>query len=162
MKIIDFNRSIHLEGVRVCAIELQDTEHKLDLRLPTGAEIIDAYIPEMFERCENCDGKVFVADVDGKVAGYATILSRVTSEDIADGGLEYGLVADLVTLRDYRRKGVARALLEAAESFARERGTKWLRIGVLAANQVAVDLYETQGFSRIYVELEKDLGRDRS
>jgi GNAT superfamily N-acetyltransferase len=162
MNILEYKKDDHLDGLRECVIELQDAEHELVPRLPTGAEIVDAYLPEMFERCASCDGKVLVADVDGEVAGYATILTRVTSEDIADGGLEYALVADLVTLSKHRRTGVGRKLLEAAEDFARERGSKWLRIGVLAANQGALNLYDAQGFSRMYVELEKDLGRKSS
>ena len=158
MRVLEFNSRLHMDGLRACAIELQDAEREFEPRMPTGEEIADAYIPEMFSRCESSDGRVFVAEIDGEVVGYATILSRVTSEEISDGGLEYGLIADLVTLSAYRKQGVAHALLDAAETFARERGTKWLRIGALAANQLALDIYDARGFSKLYVELEKELG----
>lgn len=162
MKILEFDEHSHVEGVRACLIELQDFEHQIDQRIPSGAEIVDAYIPEMMSRCESCDGRVFVAELNGEVVGYATILSRVTSEEIEDGGVEYGLISDLVTASGHRKQGVARALLDAAETFARKRGTKWLRVGALAANQLALGIYESRGFSKLYVELEKELDHART
>lgn len=160
MRVREFESGLHMDGLRRCLIELQDVERAFDSRMPSGAEIVDAYIPEMFSRCEGSDGRVFVAEADGDVVGYATVLTRVTSEEIEDGGLEYGLISDLVTVKNFRGQGIGRALLNAAEAFARERGTKWLRIGVLAANKQALDIYEARGFSKLYIELEKELGSE--
>ncbi len=44
-----------------------------------------------------------------------------------------------------------------AESFARIQEASSLRIGVLAGNQIAEDLYSSMGFALLYTELEKDL-----
>ena len=94
MKILicDFNESNHLEGVRRCFAELQDFERSLDPRMPQGADIVDAYIPYMLNRCKKCNGNVFVADANGEVAGFTTILTKVKSDDLEDGDLEYGLI----------------------------------------------------------------------
>ena len=109
------------------------------------------------KRCRECEGKVLVAEVDGDVVGYATILTRVKSEELEDGDIEYGLISDVVVLEKFRNMGLGKKLLQEAESYARAREVKWLRIGVLAGNQAAATLYSSMGFSNLYVELEKDL-----
>jgi ribosomal protein S18 acetylase RimI-like enzyme len=159
--IRDFNDIAHLTDVRACLIELQDFERSLDPRLPSGAEIVDDYIPHMLNRCAQCDGKVIVAEVDEKVAGFATILTKVKSEEIEDGGIEYGLVSDLIVASKFRRRGIGRRLLEAAESYAKANEVRWLRIGVLAENQSADGLYDSMDFKRLYIEREKELARPK-
>jgi len=157
--LLGFDESRHLDGVRECLIELQDFERGIDPRMPPGAAIADAYLAEMFDRCKECGGRILVAEVHGNVAGYATILPKVRSEQIEDGNIEYGLISDLVVLESYRRLGLGKKLLEAAEQYARACKVKYLRIGVLAGNRVARSLYEVAGFSPLYTELEKVLSR---
>lgn len=159
MLICDFNKHAHLDSIRDCLIELQDFERQIDPRMPKGSDIVGDYIPQMLHRCGTCKGKVLVAEVDGEVAGYATVLTKVRSEDLEDGGIEYGLVSDLVVARKFRNQGLGRRLLEAAEAHARSCGVSWLRVGVLAGNQSAHKLYTSAGFSNLYLELEKDLTR---
>lgn len=158
MIIRDYDESIHVEGLRQCLIELQDFERSLDARLPPGRDIVDEYIPDMLDCCNRCKGKVLIALVDGRVAGYATILTKVKSEKLEDGDLEYGLISDLVVAEEFRRKGIGRRLLEEAESYAQQHQVRWLRIGVLAANETADELYASMGFSSWHIEREKDLG----
>ena len=158
MLIREFDENTDMQDLRDCLIELQDFERSYDPRMPLGRDIVDTYIPEMLRRCKRCDGKVLVADIDGEIAGYATVLARVRSDEPEDGDFEYGLVSDLVILRKFRKLGLARRLLAEAESHARACGVKWLRVGVMAGNQVAKNLYSSIGFSDLYVELEKDLG----
>ena len=62
---------------------------------------------------------------------------------------------------DFRGRGIGEALLEAAESRARNKSVKWLRIGVLADNDLAWKLYRSRGFRNLYVELEKTLDQNR-
>lgn len=157
LSIRDFDQDMHLAGIRACFIELQDFERELDPRMPSGAEIVDEYLPNMLDRCEKCGGMVLVAEVDSEVAGYATILVKVRSDDIVDGDFEYGLVSDLVVAGKFRRRGIGRQLLEAAESFARDCDVQSLRIGVLAGNRSADKLYDAMGFAALYIEREKIL-----
>ena len=154
-----FDKARHLMGVRECLIELQDFERRIDPRMPPGAAIADAYIADMFKRCEECGGRVLVADIDGEVAGYATILPKVKSEQLEDGDLEYGLISDLVVLEAYRGIGLGQKLLAAAEQYAKACNVRYLRIGVLAGNQVAENFYVAAGFSPLYAELEKELAK---
>lgn len=157
VRFAEFEEHIHRDGVRKCFVELQDAESMLDPRMPRGAAIATEYLSGMHDRCNTCRGKVLVALVDAEVVGYATIMTKVTSEELGDADIEYGLISDLVISEEFRRKGLGRRLLEAAETYARSHGVKWLRIGSLAMNKSARTLYESSGFTNLYVELEKDL-----
>ena len=154
-----YNSETDAQQLRDCVIELQNFEREIDPRMPSGEEIADDYIVAMLFRCRMCDGQVLVADVDGDIAGYVTMLNRVQSDDLDDGNLEFGLIADLLVKEAYRGTGLARELMAAAESFAKEHDVRWLRISVMAQNAAARKLYASTGFSEIYVELEKDLER---
>lgn len=145
------------EQIRECLVELQDYERQIDPRMPSGEAIADSYIPEMLKKCKEHRGRVLVAEVDGIIAGYVTILARMNSGDIDDGDIEYSLIHDLVVRDRYRGKGLGRKLIEAAESFAKTNDARWLRLSVLARNRSARALYSSLGFSELYVDCEKDL-----
>ena len=157
MPIRKFAARTDVPRLRQCLIELQNFERALDPRLPSGEDIVDAYIPDMLQRCRECNGTVLVAEVDDHVVGYVTIMAKVSSEEIGAGDVEFGLVTDIVVLQSYRGTGLGKELLAAAEAYARANGVKWLRIGALAANDAARTMYSSMGFAGLYVELEKDL-----
>ena len=157
MKILEFDKRVHLQQLRDCIIDLQDYERSIDPRMPSGSDIVDEYVPQMLLRCKSALGQIFVAEVDGNVAGYVTILTKVSSGELEDGNIEYGLVDDLVVLQKYRGEGLGRDLLVKAEEYAKDHDVRWLRIAVLAANRSAKELYSTMGFSDLFVEMEKDL-----
>jgi GNAT superfamily N-acetyltransferase len=156
--ICQFDKGRHLSGVRDCLIELQDFERGIDPRMLPGSDIADAYLAGMFKRCEQGGGRVLIAEVDGEVAGYATILPKVKSDQLEDGDLEYGLISDLIVTGKYRGLGLGKRLLQAAETYARTCKVKYLRIGVLSENSLAHHFYASRGFSPLFVELEKKLG----
>jgi GNAT superfamily N-acetyltransferase len=157
--ILGFDEKRHINGLQKCLIELQEFERRIEPRMPPGAAIVEPYLSEMFKRCSECGGRILVAEVDGDVAGYVTILPKVKSEQVEDGDQEYALISDLVVLEAYRGSGLGRKLLAAAEQYARSCKAKHLRIGVLAGNAVAESLYESAGFAPFYNELEKEIGR---
>ena len=99
MLIRDYHEKSDPSGIRECLIELQDFERSFDPRMPSGDEIVDAYVPNMLRLCQRCSGKVLVADVDGEITGYVSILAKVKSDEIEDGNIEYGLISDLVVLQ---------------------------------------------------------------
>lgn len=152
-----FDAHKDLAAVRDCVIELQDHEASIYSRLPPGSEVVDNCIKHMLEQCTKCLGKIIVAEVSGEVAGFVTVLCKVKSEEPDDGDLEYGLISDLVVKFEFRGHGVGRKLLDSAESAARAENVEWLRIGVIAGNQVAEKLYTSLGYSPWYKECEKDL-----
>lgn len=157
MKIREYNNETDYDGLQECAIALQNYERSLEPRIPRGQDIVDLYIPHLFERCRKNQGKIFVVDIGGTIAGYVLVLCKVVSEDIDDGGMEYGLITDLVVLEEFRNKGYGTMLLTTAENEAKANDVKWLRIGVLSSNLSANNLYLSKGFRPLSAQLEKSL-----
>ena len=88
------------------------------------------------------DAVVLVAELDGRIVGRLS-LSRdphPASRHVADLGLMVDASA--------RRRGVGRALLEAAVEWARGAGVLKLELHVFPYNEAAIRLYESCGFER--------------
>src|SRR5215472_13672898 len=85
-----------------------------------------------------------VAELDGRMAGYIRVKPASTLRENAH---VLGIVGLAVAPGD-RRRGVASALLDAAEQHARARGARKLSLRVLGTNEPAMRLYERQGFQR--------------
>ena len=81
-------------------------------------------------------------DEHGRVVGRLSIArdQHPASRHVADLGL---MVAS-----GHRRRGVGRALLEAAVAWAREAGIRKLELHVFPWNEPAIQLYEDFGFVR--------------
>ena len=162
MKVREYDQGSDFEQLCECVIELQNFERQIDPRLPSGEDIVDEYVTQMQFRCRSCDGRILVADIDGDIAGYVTLLNRLQSDELHEGDTEYGLIADLVIKEKHRGAGLGRKLMEAAEAAAKAYGVRWLRVSVMSANDSARRLYSTSGFSELYAEFEKDLGEKAS
>ncbi len=85
---------------------------------------------------------VLLAWSEGRVAGFSTCFigfSTFAARPLLN-------VHDLAVAPDFRRRGVARALLTRAEELARSKGCVKLSLEVLEDNAGARDLYESFGF----------------
>ena len=144
-------------SLRECIVELQDFERTIEPALPAGAAMADAYLAYILARCREYRGQVFVAEVEDKVVGFVSIWARVPPTEPDEPQTEYAYISDLVVLAPFRRRGLGRALLIRAERYAREQKARVMRIGVLAQNVIAKQLYLDVGFTERRVELAKDL-----
>ena len=114
MRIREYVEHADTNGWRTCLVELQDFERRIDPRLPRGTDIADDYLLQLMQRCKQCDGKMLVAEIDTEIAGYVAVLTKVQSDEIGDGDIEFGLIADLVVLERFRQQGVGKKLLPPA------------------------------------------------
>ena len=90
------------------------------------------------------DATILLAEARGRAVGMCTVQLTAST---ARGGLSAG-VEDVVVDAPWRGRGVGRALLDAAEAWARGRGA--VRIALLAdeTNLPALDFYDRLGFTR--------------
>jgi GNAT superfamily N-acetyltransferase len=142
-------------ALRDCIAELQDAERSIDGRLRAGRAIASDYLDAMLEDCRRYAGQVFVLEVDGAVAGFTTVFTRVPFERLDEPPGDYAIVAELLVRHAHRRRGYARALLAHGERYAASEGAAELRIGVLSDNTAARTLYLDFGFKPYLETLTK-------
>lgn len=86
---------------------------------------------------QNPAAHFLVAELDGATVGYLGM----------HGVCGEGYIANVAVLADFRRRGVARALMRAAEALARRADYAFLTLEVRVSNQAAIDLYESEGYA---------------
>jgi ribosomal protein S18 acetylase RimI-like enzyme len=142
-------------ALRDCIVELQECERRIDDRLRPGESIAVDYLGQMLDQCRECAGTILLAEQDGAIAGFVTVLTRVPFEALDDPPGEFALVTDLVVRERFRRRGLGTALLSEAERHAKAVGATELRIRVLSGNQPAERLYRRLGFAPYLETLAK-------
>lgn len=95
-------------------------------------------------RLANNDSVVLIAEADGTDAGFTQLYPSFSSVSMAP----IWILNDLFVAGEHRRKGVGRALMNAAQSFARDDGAKRLCLATADDNASAQALYESQGWQR--------------
>lgn len=143
--------------LRECVIQLQDVEREIFARTAEGVAIAKPYIEYLVEVCSANRGKILVVEQDGRAVGYSAVQFWDNSEEVHEEPYEYAYISDLVVLDVYRGRGFGRALLHAAESYAKGQGIEILRIGVLAGNKSVRRMYERFGFDEHKVVFEKPI-----
>jgi ribosomal protein S18 acetylase RimI-like enzyme len=88
------------------------------------------------------DAEIFVAELDGRVAGAASLWFRPR----LNWTTPQAWIPDLYVEPDFRRQGAARALLDACADEARRRGCHRLVLESGHARTEAHGLYESYGF----------------
>ena len=90
------------------------------------------------EHLENeCATAVVAQGEDGTVLGYAGLLAV----------LDEGYITNVAVRPEYRRQGVASALLAAFRRYGEERGLAFLTLEVRASNTAARALYRKHGYA---------------
>ncbi len=137
--------------------ELQVHEGQVYDRMKPPAAIGPWYMDDLEQQCAEHAGTVLVAEIDGRVVAYATIMTKVEADDIDELPFTYAYVGDLAVTASRRGQGIGRAMLRECERRARAAGTQFLRITVLAKNTQARKTYERFGFDELLVRYEKKL-----
>lgn len=144
-------------SLEACFDELQSFELSIEANRAEPSLIRNAYIRDLFDDCAKSAGAIFVAEINNAVVGFVCVLSRLDSEDILERDREHAYVTDLVVLEPYRKAGIASQLMRVAEAHAVASGARQMRVGVLAANSGAHNLYRKLGYRDQQVVLEKTL-----
>ena len=143
--------------MRACFVELQEDERALLPTSPRGEDIADDYLRWMMGRCEACQGRILVAEVEGRVVGFVTVLLAVARCEPDDPIEVHSRISELVVLAAHRGAGIGKSLLTRAEELVRARGTGVLRVSVVPVNGGARGLYAAFGVEEIELLLEKKL-----
>ena len=102
-------------------------------------QVCFSYTPEK-KLIEDFNLSVFrVATVNGQVAGY------VGMQHI----LDEGYICNIAVFPEYRRRGVATALLHALDAYAKENGMASISLEVRQSNTAAQQLYSRFDFETV-------------
>jgi GNAT superfamily N-acetyltransferase len=155
MRVREFQPETDWQALRESAVALQDFERALDPRLPEGQSMADAYLEEIFDRARKFSGKLFVAEVDGRVVGLLSVLGACRLEEPSETPIPFAYVDHLLVLPEYRSQGVGKALLAAAEAYAKQSSRATIRLRVKGGNREARSFYANAGYGEYELELEK-------
>jgi GNAT superfamily N-acetyltransferase len=97
-------------------------------------------------------GRLFIAERDGRVVGYAmlTITDAPATWDVGSRAAE---VETMSVLEVERSSGVGAALMDAALDAVAAEGVRAIGVGVVHSNVGGIRFYERAGFRPFYVEL---------
>jgi ribosomal protein S18 acetylase RimI-like enzyme len=140
-----------------CIVELQSYEAEIEPNRVEGHRVAAAYRRLLLAQCRRAAGKIIVAEADDEVVGFVCVLAQVDSKDVLEKDTQHAYITDLVVLPGHRNEGVGRALLAAAEKYVAGLGGRVLKVDVLAANDVALDLYVSMGYVENEIRLTKRL-----
>lgn len=112
----------------------------------------DGYVAALLERLGRDDGTVIVGAIDGEVVGMAAAFLECDRLEVEPREIK---IEDLVVAAAYRRRGVARALVDAVAAFGRSRGVRRLVVSALAPNAAARATYRALGFHDALVSFER-------
>lgn len=108
----------------------------------------DEYEPELRALIQRGDAAVFVAErPDGSVCGYVEAGSRPYADGCATSPVGY--IEAWYVDPDMRRSGYGRALLTAAESWARSRGYSEMASDALIDNAVSYESHIRSGYTEV-------------
>jgi ribosomal protein S18 acetylase RimI-like enzyme len=109
-------------------------------------------------RMADPDREVLIAEVDGEVVGMVD----VTAQEPPDPGSIIRPIPcvdiGISVAEDWRRRGVGRALMEAAEARARSRGAELVVLDMSAANRDALAFYHELGYREFGLFLRRAVG----
>lgn len=109
---------------------------------------------------------VFIAEVDGDVAGYAWMCTQADSRAAREHGLDLGpgegLHWDSRTFERYRRQGVYTALQRFSRAYMKARGYVRIYGGANVNNPAPMRMMKNLGLQPVHVyHMRRVLGRER-
>ena len=94
------------------------------------------------ERFQKDDSMIFVASNEGHLVGFTQLYPSFSSVSMK----RVWILNDLFVEDSYRKKGIAKSLISAAENFARETGAVRIILSTQVSNTTAQSLYESLGY----------------
>ncbi len=158
-----------VEGFTYAKATDADWDWALDAQVATAWQTIPPDLREQVDRDQLRDrliqqrdklrneraSTLFIArSGDGTPAGAVWVCEM---PDLFTGWVR-AYVLDLFVADAFRRKGLGRALMRAAEGWGRRRGLKRAALFVASHNAPAVALYEAMGYRSLGMRMDKPIG----
>lgn len=101
-------------------------------------------------------GAVFLAEMDGKPAGYAFIYILRRDSGYPKINL-FGYIEDLFVREEFRGHGISSRLMQESMKWFRARKVRHISLHVLDENKIPKSIYRKWGFFPFITEMRKDI-----
>jgi GNAT superfamily N-acetyltransferase len=140
---------------------LTDYHVRLDPRLPTAVPgAAENYAARLLERRDDSYTRTFVAEVGGLVVGYILGAIIEMQPDLFEY-VDSGFIADVFVHPAYRRRGIARRLVETMNGWFAGQGVARVEWQVASLNPDAIQFWEAVGGQPVTIRMQKSLDEER-
>ena len=151
--VIRFVQSRDIPGMIELLKQVGEVHHQIRPDLfRSGAQKYDE--TALTQLLEDTNRPILIADVEGKVAGYAfCILQQVANDSVlCDRKVLY--IDDICVDETLRGQGIATSLYQRVVEFAREKGCHSVTLNVWCGNDSAMGFYEKCGMKPQKIGME--------
>lgn len=149
------------EQVKDLLVQLQEyvvSIDKDDLSI-LSSDYREKYFEYTKHQTYNQDGKIYLAEMDGKIVGLIAGHIR-TYYDIDKCDYKcppMGVIEELIIDKECRSSGLGKKLLETMEKYFKDKNCEYTMLGVFAHNQKAYDFYKKQNYNNRMITMLKKL-----
>ncbi|MEM9046484.1 MAG: GNAT family N-acetyltransferase [Pseudomonadota bacterium] len=138
---------------------LQDFERETEPNRIPGHDMAEKHLEALEDWVnQHYAGGNVIAEVGGKPVGWALFaVATVHGFMVPEEHRLVGQLSDLWVEPEYRKLGIASALIAEAERRFKEAGIRRIHIAAITSNERAIRLYETLGYAPYEIELGKNL-----
>jgi ribosomal protein S18 acetylase RimI-like enzyme len=138
-------RRADVSAVAALWVELVRAHAALDPALALEPGAADALEREVARALGDADAAVWVAEQDGRVVGFASArLERASSLAVERARVE---ITEIAVVPEARRRGIGRALAEAAVGWARRQRVARIEVRVAAGNAAGQGFWRALGYA---------------
>ncbi len=154
-------RDFDLQRDRAAALSFirgsQAYEHEVEPNRRLDPQVADNYLPVLMKAVADKQGRVLVAEQDGRAIGWAIILVEENPLFVIEAERRFGYIGELFVEAAARGAGVGQALMAACEDDARRKGLGQVMVGVLTQSKRTAEIYARAGYQPYTSELRKYL-----
>lgn len=118
-----------------------------------------AYLKKTLREVSKGDGFFYIAEVEGKIAGFVSgLICKASKIQIIETKRKelYGFITEIYVESSYWGSGVAKLLMNEAEKYLKGKGCTCISLDVFAPNGRARRFYEKSGYLERSVTLVKE------
>lgn len=138
----------HIEYLYPIIKEYKDAHSDLNFR----TEYLENFIQIINELLDNDEKMAYIAKYEGKVVGL--IIGMIESNSRLELPNEIGYIGLLTVLKDYRRKGIGKELVDKLKDWFKEKKITEIELFTTINNEESRRFWDKSGY-KVYLERRK-------